>query len=129
MTGAAASGALSRVHDRMPLTVHRDGWEAWLDPELTDPDAVHSLLDFTPQWSLRPVGDAVNAVRNTGLELVQPVPLEADIAREVADAAAEPDALPVVVEAGEAGGTARASDAGKPAEAGDAGMRAQGTLF
>ena len=58
--------------DRMPLSVPRTGWEAWLDPGMQNPDAARELLDFTPRWIAMPVSDAVNSVRNNGPELIEP---------------------------------------------------------
>lgn len=68
----ASVGDLSRIHDRMPLSVPRTGWEAWLDPALQDPDAARGLLDFAPRWTAIPVSEAVNSVRNNGPELIEP---------------------------------------------------------
>lgn len=66
----AASGALTTVHDRMPLLLPPSRWEPWLagDPAL-DPPPPHVLAAL----ELRPVGPAVGNVRNDGPELVRPV--------------------------------------------------------
>lgn len=71
---AAAAAPLARIHDRMPLTVPAAGREAWLDPALTDPEAARGLLDFAPQWVAHPVATTVNAVRNNGPRLTEPLP-------------------------------------------------------
>lgn len=68
---AAAAESLSWLHDRMPLTVPRDGWEAWLAPGMNDPEEAHALLDFAPRWTALPVSDQVNSVRNNGPELIE----------------------------------------------------------
>jgi len=77
-----AAGALTDIHDRMPVLLGSDAWTAWLDP---DRDDVTDLL-ATPDQSLldalelRPVSDAVNSVRNNGPELVKPAePAAADL--------------------------------------------------
>ena len=61
------------IHDRTPLLVHRQDWDRWLDPELTEPGS-DLLVPGTPgvldAWT---VGPAVGNVRNNGPELVQPV--------------------------------------------------------
>jgi len=72
LTGAAAE-PYAWIHDRMPLTVPRSGWEAWLDPALTDPHEARGLLDLAPRWISEPVSDRVNSVRNNGPELVEAV--------------------------------------------------------
>jgi putative SOS response-associated peptidase YedK len=67
-----AAGDLALVHDRMPLLVAPQDWQAWL----ADPGAV---LDGPPAAYLatiemRPVSSKVGDVRNDGPELVEAVP-------------------------------------------------------
>jgi putative SOS response-associated peptidase YedK len=73
----AASDELGRIHDRMPMTVGRSGWAAWLDPS-TEAADVAALL--APAASVRlesyPVSTEVNAVRNNGPSLIAPLPAE-----------------------------------------------------
>ncbi|MGK8525471.1 SOS response-associated peptidase [Nocardia asteroides] len=67
-----AVGDLTRIHDRMPLPMPREHWDAWLDP---DHPAPASLL-ATPSEDVvagivpRPVPSLVNSVRNNGPELL-----------------------------------------------------------
>jgi putative SOS response-associated peptidase YedK len=71
----AAVGELTAVHDRMPLILDRDRWEAWLT-------AVTGLSDLlapptaaaVAALEIRAVGTAVGDVRNDGPGLVEPVP-------------------------------------------------------
>lgn len=67
-----ASDELGRIHDRTPLVLPPEAWDAWLDPAADDP---RGLLVPALQGSLRalPVSTAVNNVRNNGAELIQPV--------------------------------------------------------
>lgn len=71
-----AVGDLTRIHDRMPLMMPREHWDAWLDP---DHPAPHELLE-TPEAQVissivaRPVSPLVNSVRNNGPQLLEPVP-------------------------------------------------------
>jgi putative SOS response-associated peptidase YedK len=67
---------LGRIHDRMPLMVEPERWGAWLDPR-TDKDTVLDLLVPAAPGRLEayPVSLAVNAVRNNGPELVEPLAL------------------------------------------------------
>ncbi|GAA4255235.1 SOS response-associated peptidase [Dactylosporangium darangshiense] len=65
---------LALIHDRMPLLLPRDRWDAWLT---ADPDP--GLLAPTPsshvaRLELRPVGSRVGDVRNDGPDLVAKVP-------------------------------------------------------
>ncbi|MFD4181998.1 SOS response-associated peptidase [Rhodococcus sp. NPDC058514] len=67
-------GALQTIHDRMPLILTPDRWQAWLDP---DADAPADLLDPVDEAvaagiEIRRVSDRVNSVRNDGPELIVP---------------------------------------------------------
>ncbi|WP_040791741.1 SOS response-associated peptidase [Nocardia paucivorans] len=70
-----AVGDLTRIHDRMPLPMPREHWDAWLDPdhpaptELLAPPSVELVAEITA----RPVSTLVNSVRNNGPELLAPV--------------------------------------------------------
>jgi putative SOS response-associated peptidase YedK len=75
----SAEDSVGHIHDRMPLMVERDRWDAWLDPTAADdPDALKGLLVPAAPGRLEayPVGTAVNNVRNNGPELVEPLPAE-----------------------------------------------------
>ena len=68
---APAVGALTEIHERMPLVLPRDRWAEWLDPARED---VAELVEPTPlevveRLELRPVSTAVNNVRSNGREL------------------------------------------------------------
>jgi putative SOS response-associated peptidase YedK len=92
-----AEDELGRIHDRMPLLVQRESYDTWLDPTISDPDALLGLLVPAAPGLLEayPVSTLVNKVDNNGPALVQPIPLEdlppdavADVA-ELADRAGE----------------------------------------
>lgn len=70
-----ATDALGRIHDRMPMIIRREAWDAWLDPHGTDPAAARSLLSVTDAELLEAyaVGSAVGNVRADGPELVLPL--------------------------------------------------------
>ncbi|GAA2602045.1 SOS response-associated peptidase [Actinomadura fulvescens] len=69
-----APDELGRIHDRMPMIVTPDRWDAWLDPELHDTDEVRGLLTpaMASNFEAYPVSKAVNSVKNNGPELIQP---------------------------------------------------------
>lgn len=71
----AATDELGRVHERMPMQVRRDDWDAWLDPHLTDPDAAHALLHVPApgEMDAHPVSSAVNSVQHDGPALIEPL--------------------------------------------------------
>lgn len=70
-----AVGDLTRIHDRMPLPMPREHWDAWLDPDHPAP----AELLATPEDEVvrdivvRPVSTLVNSVKNNGPELLTEV--------------------------------------------------------
>ncbi|MFX0575548.1 SOS response-associated peptidase [Nocardia nepalensis] len=73
-------GDLTRIHDRMPLPMPREHWDAWLDP---DHPAPATLLETPSAESVagivaRPVSSLVNSVRNNGPELLAPLDIRSD---------------------------------------------------
>ena len=72
-----AEDDVGKIHDRMPLMVEPDRWAAWLDPR-TDKDSVLDLLVPAAPGRLEayPVSTLVNAVKNNGPELIEPLPLD-----------------------------------------------------
>ena len=70
-----AEDQLGRIHDRMPLLVEPQRYDAWLDPSVSSPDDLRALLVPAAPGRLEayPVSTLVNNVRNNGAELVEPV--------------------------------------------------------
>ncbi|MGM0384664.1 MAG: SOS response-associated peptidase [Actinomycetota bacterium] len=70
-----ASDELGHVHDRSPVIVPAALLDDWLDPAITDPDEIRTLVAAMPEPRLapRPVGRAVGSVRNDGPGLIEPV--------------------------------------------------------
>lgn len=67
-----AVGELAEIHDRMPLILAEDEWDAWLDPDAPlDPDLLARPPDIGG-IAVRQVSTLVNSVRNNGSELLQP---------------------------------------------------------
>jgi putative SOS response-associated peptidase YedK len=70
----AAQGALAAIHDRRPVVLRPELWDAWLDPHLTEPDRVADLLRHRPpELVAQPVSPEVNRVGNDGPQLIEPV--------------------------------------------------------
>ncbi len=70
-----ANAALRSIHDRMPVVLGRDRWDAWLDPALGDRASLQRVLVPGPAdgfITIR-VSTAVNSVANEGPELLEPV--------------------------------------------------------
>jgi putative SOS response-associated peptidase YedK len=59
----------------MPVILSRAAEAAWLDPELTAPDAVMGYLQPYPAEEMRayPVSSVVSSVWNDGPELIRPL--------------------------------------------------------
>ncbi|UYP17815.1 SOS response-associated peptidase [Rhodococcus sp. Z13] len=64
---------LCNVHERMPLILPPDRWDAWLDPDsLGHPDLIVPSLEAVSAIEIRRVSEKVNSVRNNGPELLAP---------------------------------------------------------
>ncbi len=74
----SAEPGLDRLHDRQPVVLDRDRWDAWLDPTMADPERVTGLLTppGTARFTAWPVSRAVNTTGNNGPALLTPVPPE-----------------------------------------------------
>lgn len=72
-----AEDSLGQIHDRMPLMVEPERWAGWLDPA-TPADGLLDLLTPAAPGRLEAyaVPTLVNNVRNNGVELLEPLPLE-----------------------------------------------------
>ena len=72
---SAARPPVDRLHDRMPVVVAPDRWDAWLDPT-AETDELQSLLVPPPETALRAraVSMRVNDVRNNDASLLAEVP-------------------------------------------------------
>jgi putative SOS response-associated peptidase YedK len=68
-------GELQRIHDRMPLIMPREHWDAWLDPDNTVGEALLAppSEDLIAQLEIRPVSQQVNSVKNNSPDLVDRV--------------------------------------------------------
>ncbi|GAB3928597.1 DUF159 family protein [Microlunatus endophyticus] len=70
-----ATDAVGHIHDRMPMVVTPDRWDAWLDPGQTDPGAARDLLVVTEPAMLEAyaVSALVSNVKNNGPQLLEPL--------------------------------------------------------
>lgn len=66
-----AKGAVTSIHDRMPISLQATVWDAWLDRDLKDAEAVTGLLQpIDPEVIMEhAVSKLVNSVKNNGPEL------------------------------------------------------------
>lgn len=74
----SAEDDLGHIHDRMPLLVEKDRYGAWLDPAVSSPEDLLSLLVPAAPGRLQayPVSTEVNSVKNNGPDLVEPLATE-----------------------------------------------------
>lgn len=66
---------MSEIHNRMPVILHPDEWDAWLEPSLQTRDSLEPLLRPYEDGKLETfeVSRDVNAVRNNSGELILPL--------------------------------------------------------
>ena len=71
---AKAKGVISQIHDRMPVAIHPDMWNEWLDRTITDLARVESLVvPIDPDLIVEhEVESKVNSVRNNDPSLTEP---------------------------------------------------------
>src|SRR5687768_14677273 len=63
------------IHDRMPVILAPEAWDAWLDPKVRKDEALLSLLKpfYADRMQAWPVSAAVGKVANQGKELFWPL--------------------------------------------------------
>ena len=68
----AACDVLAEIHHRMPVILHKDAWQAWLDPENKDVNGLQRLMaeNTLTEFTFHPVSTQVNSVRNNYPELI-----------------------------------------------------------
>lgn len=73
-----AEDDLGHIHDRMPMFLQPDAYDAWLDPAPRSTEELLGLLEPAAPGRLAtwPVSTEVNNVRNNGPELIVPIPAE-----------------------------------------------------
>lgn len=70
-----ATDDVGHIHDRMPMTVAPDRWQDWLDPRVPAEQAAGLMAPPAPgELEVYAVSRAVNNVRNSGPELLEPIP-------------------------------------------------------
>jgi putative SOS response-associated peptidase YedK len=64
---------VGHLHERMPMTVLPEHWEAWLDPRVSDVEELRALMAPPAAGALEiyPVSTAVNSIRNNGPQLME----------------------------------------------------------
>jgi putative SOS response-associated peptidase YedK len=72
---SAPNEAMSALHNRMPVILPEDDWDAWLDRGFEERGRLLAMLEprEAPELAIRAVSQLVNNVRNDGPELVVPI--------------------------------------------------------
>lgn len=70
-----SAGAMSNIHDRMPVILEPEDFQTWLDPEVRQPDRLRPLLQPAAPGVLElfPVSSYVNKAGNEGERCVEPI--------------------------------------------------------
>ena len=69
-----AQGAMQQLHQRMPVYISPQDYEAWLDCRADKTEAADRLLrDTAPDYQYYAVGSAVSNSRNEGADLIKPL--------------------------------------------------------
>lgn len=73
-----ANEAIQVLHNRMPVILTKDTWDAWLDPSNNDRDALQALLKPCDSGliTLQPVSTRVNSPRNDSPDLIEAEPVD-----------------------------------------------------
>ena len=66
---------IESLHDRMPVILHPQEYDIWLDREITDPEKLKPLYKPYPadNMEMYPVSALVNSPRNDTPDLIKPV--------------------------------------------------------
>lgn len=69
----AANPLVATLHERMPVILPPEVEDAWMSPELDDPQMIEQFLQPYPADEMRiyPVSSAVNSPRHNGPELIE----------------------------------------------------------
>ena len=69
----AASPAIVHIHDRMPVVLKPEQFDAWLDPNTPGPAVQEIIADSRNDFDSYPVSTRVNNTRNDFPELLVPL--------------------------------------------------------
>lgn len=73
-----ARGFLAQIHSRMPVIMPPERWQEWLDPDVREVGDLRQLMEYSEVLeglTAHAVSTSVNAVRNNGAQLRQPIDL------------------------------------------------------
>jgi len=79
----SANDLLKPIHERMPVILHPEDYDLWLDPTVQDPSKAVPLLTAYPSDDMMtfPIGTFVNSPKNDGPECIQPLAVRLNLFR------------------------------------------------
>jgi putative SOS response-associated peptidase YedK len=71
----ASNSLIQAIHDRMPVILHPEEFDLWLDREVTEPEKLLSLYQPYPPdlMEMHRVTPLVNNVRNDSPDCIEPI--------------------------------------------------------
>jgi putative SOS response-associated peptidase YedK len=72
----SANPLITPIHDRMPVILHPDAYDFWLDKNVNNPEQLQSLYPPYPAdlMTIYPVSTLVNSPRNDNPACIEPSP-------------------------------------------------------
>ncbi len=73
-----SAGELATIHSQMPVILHKDRWEFWVDPSVQDADGLRKAMEYSDLYEglrVYAVSNTVNSVAHDGPELIKPITL------------------------------------------------------
>lgn len=69
------NNVVGKVHDRMPVILHKEDEATWINPDIIEPEHILPLLQSYPDDEMESwhVSDAARNPRNEGADLIKPV--------------------------------------------------------
>lgn len=73
-----ANELMAGIHDRMPVIIKPEHYDAWLDPQLTDTAKIQPLIESYPSDRMEtyPISTRVNSPKNDSPEILERVALD-----------------------------------------------------
>lgn len=80
ITGGA-NELMGEIHDRMPMIIHGEDVELWLDDEIDEIGPLEHLLQpvLNEELEMYPVSTDVNSVKNNSPELIEPITVQKEL--------------------------------------------------
>lgn len=76
-----SNDVMAEVHNRMPMIIHPEDIEEWMDPDVQEIGPLEPLLQPLPndEITMYPVSTDVNNVRNNRTDLIEPIAVQEEL--------------------------------------------------